>query len=223
MPFPCVAPHALHAVLCSVPMLRRALIDACDLMSWPVRVSLQDNIVGVSYSVWNGDRIREKREWHGKFAMSGGYTHTVYALNITTPPPPPPALSTATVLATDAASRAGSRNPNLKHLLFYTCVTPQIGNQCEEGFSLDQAGIATSAVSSNFSTIEAGVAHNISILFAVHDTFFLNGEGTVTKKRGGLERRFSGGEGYLSLPSLPFSLSLCLSLCLSLSVSSRYL
>ena len=25
------------------------------------------------------------------------------------------------------------RNPNLNTLLFYTCVTPQIGNQCEEG------------------------------------------------------------------------------------------
>ena len=32
-------------------------------------------------------------------------------------------------------------NPTLKPLLFYTCVTPQIGNQCEEGFTLDQAGI----------------------------------------------------------------------------------
>ena len=28
-------------------------------------------------------------------------------------------------------------------LLFYTCVTPQIGNQCEEGVTLDQAGVAT--------------------------------------------------------------------------------
>ena len=25
------------------------------------------------------------------------------------------------------------QNPNLNTLLFYTCVTPQIGNQCEEG------------------------------------------------------------------------------------------
>lgn len=33
----------------------------------------KDNIVGVTYSVWNGDRIREKREYHGKYAMSGGY------------------------------------------------------------------------------------------------------------------------------------------------------
>ena len=26
----------------------------------------------------------------------------------------------------------GITNPNLKYLMFYTCVTPQIGNQCEE-------------------------------------------------------------------------------------------
>ena len=58
------------------------------------------------------------------------YTHTVYGLNITTPPPPAP--STAAAVTTTAANTAGSRNPNLKHLLFYTCVTPQIGNQCEE-------------------------------------------------------------------------------------------
>jgi hypothetical protein len=68
-------------------------------------------------------------------------------------------------------------NPNLNTLLFYTCVTPQVGNQCEEGFTLDQQGIITRGVSSNFTTIEAGRAANISTLFAVHDTFFENGAG----------------------------------------------
>ena len=68
-------------------------------------------------------------------------------------------------------------NPSLTTLLFYTCVTPQIGNQCEEGFTLDQAGIATRGFSSNFTTIQAGRAHNITTLFAVHDTFFENGKG----------------------------------------------
>ena len=76
-----------------------------------------------------------------------------------------------------ATRTTAPRNPNLKHLLFYTCVTPQVGNQCEEGFTADQIGIATTGVSSNFTTIEAGRAHNISFLFAVHDTFFLNGKG----------------------------------------------
>ena len=39
-------------------------------------------------------------------------------------------------------------NPNLNTLLFYTCVTPQVGNQCEEGFTLDQAGVVTGGFSS---------------------------------------------------------------------------
>ena len=69
------------------------------------------------------------------------------------------------------------KNANLNTLLFYTCVTPQVGNQCEEGMTLDQAGIATRGVSSNFSTIKAAKAVNITTLFAVHDTFFSNGKG----------------------------------------------
>jgi hypothetical protein len=68
-------------------------------------------------------------------------------------------------------------NPALTTLLFYTCVTPQVGNQCEEGFTLDQAGIATRGFSSNFTTIAQGGAANMSSLFAVHDTFFENGKG----------------------------------------------
>lgn len=68
-------------------------------------------------------------------------------------------------------------NPNLNTLLFYTCVTPQVGNQCEEGFTLDQAGVVTGGFSSNFTTIQRGRAANISSLFAVHDTFFENGKG----------------------------------------------
>ena len=46
-----------------------------------------DNVVGVTYSLWNGDRFRAHREYHGRFAMTGGYTHTVYRLNVSTPPP----------------------------------------------------------------------------------------------------------------------------------------
>ena len=54
-------------------------------------------------------------------------------------------------------------SPTLTTLLFYTCVTPQIGNQCEEGFTLDQAGIVTGGVSSNF--IFEGVYAYISNLW----------------------------------------------------------
>lgn len=65
----------------------------------------------------------------------------------------------------------------LTTLLFYTCVTPQIGNQCEEGYTMDQSGIATHGFSSNFTTIALGEKNNITTLFAVHDTFFENGAG----------------------------------------------
>jgi hypothetical protein len=40
------------------------------------------DVVGVSYTLWNGVPVREHREWHGKFAMSMGYTHTVYNLSL---------------------------------------------------------------------------------------------------------------------------------------------
>jgi hypothetical protein len=76
------------------------------------------------------------------------------------------------LLALAVPSGVASRSPLA--LLFYTCVTPQVGNQCEEGFTLDQAGIANRAFSSNFTTIVAGRAKNITSLFAVHDTFFEN-------------------------------------------------
>ena len=68
-------------------------------------------------------------------------------------------------------------NTNLNTLLFYTCVTPQVLNQCEEGFTLDQTGIVNKGFSSNFTTINAGAKHNITTLFAVHDTFFENHQG----------------------------------------------
>ena len=78
---------------------------------------------------------------------------------------------TLLLLAAGAAAR-------LDTLLFYTCVTPQVGNQCEEGFTLDQMGTTTAAFSQNFSTIAAGKARgNVSSLYAVHDVFFANGEG----------------------------------------------
>ena len=76
-----------------------------------------------------------------------------------------------------AAAISAPENPNLNALLFYTCVTPQVGNQCEEGFTLDQSGIANRGFSSNFTTIARGAEKNISSLFAVHDTFFENGQG----------------------------------------------
>jgi hypothetical protein len=44
------------------------------------------NVKGVSYTLWNGDYVKEKREYHGHYAMSMGYTHTVYNISVRTPP-----------------------------------------------------------------------------------------------------------------------------------------
>ena len=52
-----------------------------------------------------------------------------------------------------------------------------MANQCEESFTLDQAGVANMGFSNNFTTIHAGAHANISTLFSVHDTFFVNGKG----------------------------------------------
>jgi hypothetical protein len=86
-------------------------------------------------------------------------------------------VATKLLLAVVTVWSVKAANSNFKNLLFYTCVTPQVGNQCEEGYTLDQAGIATQGFSSNFTTIEAGKKQNITTLFAVHDTFFENGIG----------------------------------------------
>jgi hypothetical protein len=87
---------------------------------------------------------------------------------------------TLTAALTLAVASAVTNQPTNSaiDLLFYTCVTPQIGNQCEEGFTLDQAGIATRGFSSNLTTIQRGKnLANITTLFAVHDTFFENNAG----------------------------------------------
>ena len=45
------------------------------------------------YSLWNGFKVRCQRVYHGRRAMSMGYTHTVFSMNVSTPspaPPPPP-------------------------------------------------------------------------------------------------------------------------------------
>ena len=62
-------------------------------------------------------------------------------------------------------------------LLFYTCATKEIANQCDESFSLDQAGIANAGFSKNLTLISEGAALGITTLFSVHDTFFENGAG----------------------------------------------
>ena len=89
-------------------------------------------------------------------------------------------LTAALTLIVTSAVTTTTHQPtnNAIDLLFYTCVTKQIGNQCEEGFTLDQAGIATRGFSSNFTTIQRGKRlANITTLFAVHDTFFQNNAG----------------------------------------------
>jgi hypothetical protein len=66
---------------------------------------------------------------------------------------------------------------HLTTLLFYTCATKEVANQCEESYTMDQAGIANAGFSGNFSTIRAGAERNITTLFSIHDTFFSNGKG----------------------------------------------
>ncbi len=66
----------------------------------------------------------------------------------------------------------------LHTLLHYQCVTKEVANQCEESFTLAQRGYANRGFTANFSLID--LAHKeagISSLFAVHDTFFSNGQG----------------------------------------------
>jgi hypothetical protein len=66
---------------------------------------------------------------------------------------------------------------NLTTLLFYTCVTKEIANQCLESFTLDQAESANRGFTANFTTIEAGFKVGMASLFDVHDIFFVNGKG----------------------------------------------
>ena len=61
---------------------------------------------------------------------------------------------------------AATASASLDALLFYTCVTPQVGNQCEEGFTLDQMGLTTAAFSQNLTTVAAGRAQgNVTTLY----------------------------------------------------------
>ena len=72
---------------------------------------------------------------------------------------------------------ASIANPNLATLLFYTCVTKEVKNQCNESFTLDQAESANAGFTANFTTIEQGHLVGMSSLFATHDVFFENGKG----------------------------------------------
>jgi hypothetical protein len=93
-------------------------------------------------------------------------------------------LSAALGAATTAPSPAVAGplvvpEAHLQHLLFYTCATKEVANQCEESYTLDQVGVATTGFSNNLTTIAAGArAHPpIRTLFSVHDTFIVNGKG----------------------------------------------
>lgn len=68
-------------------------------------------------------------------------------------------------------------NPSLCYLLFYTCLTPEVDNQCDEGYTLDQAGIVNLGFTNSTTLAVAGRKVNISSLFAVHGVFFENGVG----------------------------------------------
>ena len=76
-----------------------------------------------------------------------------------------------------SAHATPTANPNLATLLFYTCVTKEVKNQCNESFTLDQAESANAGFTDNFTTIEQGHRVGMSSFFATHDIFFENGKG----------------------------------------------
>ena len=55
-------------------------------------------------------------------------------------------------------------------------MTPQVENQCEEGFTLDQV-LVTGALALILPIIERKTSANIKMFYAVHDVFFSNGKG----------------------------------------------
>lgn len=92
------------------------------------------------------------------------------------------ALAAALLLA---AQPAQAGRGNLEHLLFYTCVTKEVHNQCEGSYSLDQAGIVNRGFTANTTLIEVAAARfGIRSFFAVHDVFFVNGQGMQPDWRG---------------------------------------
>jgi len=69
-------------------------------------------------------------------------------------------------------------NPNLKWLLFYTCLTKEVANQCDEGYDpVGQGGWCNLGFTNDTALVEKGRQYNMSSLFAVHDIFFINGQG----------------------------------------------
>jgi hypothetical protein len=79
------------------------------------------NVTGVTFSLWNGEHVREKREYHGRYAMSMGYTHTVYSLSVETPPPTGRGQAR---LKHDDGSAAGVAPPRLPQSPFPASPTP---------------------------------------------------------------------------------------------------
>ena len=87
-------------------------------------------------------------------------------------------LSACVVAITFAVCSASVAASHLKHLLFYTCATKEVLNQCEESFTLDQNESANLGFTSNLTTAVDGFHNaNMRTLYAVHDVFFANGQG----------------------------------------------
>ena len=80
---------------------------------------------------------------------------------------------------TDYKTQLPKPHPGLKSLLFYTCVTHEVANQCNESFTMDQKESANLGFTSNFSTVNEGFANGILSLYAVHDIFFDNEKHTL--------------------------------------------
>lgn len=82
-------------------------------------------------------------------------------------------LAAAMAVAVGAAAAAP-----VQHLLFYTCCTPEVANQCDECFvPAAQGGWCTTGFTNDTSLAVEGAAVGIHALFAVHDIFFTNGAG----------------------------------------------
>ena len=87
-------------------------------------------------------------------------------------------LSCVGLAAGAAVAIAANNTSHLKHLLFYTCATKEVLNQCEESFTLDQNESANLGFTSNLTTAVDGFREaNMRTLYAVHDIFFANEQG----------------------------------------------
>ena len=83
------------------------------------------------------------------------------------------------VFAASVSSSLPKPHQGLNALLFYTCVTHEVLNQCNESFTMDQSESANLGFTSNLTTVDEGFKVGIKSLYAVHDIFFDNEKHTL--------------------------------------------